>query len=422
MTRRSGTADLPLHGGRVPAWLGKRMAALGAAVVEALVEHHGRGEVLTRLSDPHWFQAFGCLLGMDWHSSGITTSVVGALKRGLAERADHLGLRVCGGRGAHSRKTPAELLEVGDKTGLDGEALGRVSRLVAKVDNNAVQDGFQLYLHAFVVADDGEWIVIQQGMNPADRTARRYHWRSAGVRSFVEEPHQAIFGHSVGQILNLTDRRSRPARDDTLELTRLPPASVVRELTDLRHLALPRHHAVRPSDVLIRRLHATLEVARDRAPEEFADLLLLPGLGPRSLAALALLAEVLHGHPARFADPARFAFAHGGKDGHPHPVLTSVYDQTIASLTDALVKARLGDRDRLEAIERLDRHRRWVEAEAKKVERLLADGRALPGVAELSDQGWRDAPALGGKTAAGPVRAPAQPQLALPLGDAPDPD
>lgn len=422
MTQRSGTADLPLHGGRVPAWLGKRMAVLGAAVVEALVEHYGRGEVLTRLSDPHWFQAFGCLLGMDWHSSGITTSVVGALKRGLADRADALGLRVCGGRGAHSRKTPAELIEVGERTGLDGQALGRVSRLVAKVDNNALQDGFQLYLHAFVVADDGEWIVIQQGMNPANRTARRYHWRSTGVRSFVEEPHQAIFGHNVGQILNLTDRRASPARDDTLELTRLPPAAVVRELTDLRHLKLPRHHDVRPSEVLIRRLHATLELARDSGPEGFEDLLLLPGLGPRSLAALALLAEVLHGHPARFTDPARFAFAHGGKDGHPHPVLTTVYDQTIASLLDALEKARLGESDRLEAIRRLDNHRRWVEAEAKKVERLLADGQPLPGVGELADQGWQDAPALGGRTAAGPVDSPGQPQLSLPLGTDPESD
>jgi len=337
------------------------MAALGAEIVEALAIEHGRAGVLARLSDPGWFQAFGCLLGMDWHSSGITTSVIGALKRGLRGREHALGIHVCGGRGAHARKTPAELARVAERTGLDGESLVHASRLVARVDNNALQDGFGIYLHAFVVTDDGDWTIVQQGMNTEDRTARRYHWRSDTAGSFVDEPHQAVVGRPVGRVLNLTDHRAAGARDRLVAISHEKPGAVVREVHALRSMKLPAHHDVRPSDVVISRLHAVLQAAAERAPADFVDLLLMPGLGPRTVAALALCAEVLHGSPSRFSDPARFAFAHGGKDGHPYPVRTDVYDRTVESLRAAVRRARIGERDRLDALRRLDRQRRIVE-------------------------------------------------------------
>ncbi|TPJ38503.1 DUF763 domain-containing protein, partial [Mesorhizobium sp. B2-7-1] len=218
MTQRSGSADLPLHGGRVPKWLGDRMTKLGTVLCEAIIHHYGRDELLRRLAHPFWFQSFGAVMGMDWHSSGITTSVIGALKRGLNPLSNELGIHVCGGRGAHSRKTPGELLAIGDRVGLDGKALATASRLVAKVDSAAVQDGYDLYLHGFIVADDGRWVVVQQGMNGDARQARRYHWLSEGLKSFVDQPHAAIEGEAQGQIVNLTDRRAEKARGDQIEL------------------------------------------------------------------------------------------------------------------------------------------------------------------------------------------------------------
>src|ERR1043165_7797497 len=205
MTRRSGSADLPLHGGRVPAWLGERMTRLGAVISQAIVHQYGRHELLARLAHPFWFQSCGAVMGMDWHSSGITTSVLGALKRGLNPLQGELGLSVCGGRGKHSRKTPQELIAVGERVGLDGQELASASRLIAKVDSAAVQDGFDLYLHGFIVADDGKWVVVQQGMNGEAKQARRYHWHSQGLTSFVDEPHSAIDGASQGVIVNLTE-------------------------------------------------------------------------------------------------------------------------------------------------------------------------------------------------------------------------
>src|SRR5215471_5738797 len=208
MMRRSGSADLPLHGGRVPKWLGDRMTRLGAVMAEAIVHHYGRDELLRRFANPFWFQSFGAVMGMDWHSSGITTSVIGALKRGLTPLSKELGIHVCGGRGKYSRQTPHELITIGSRVGFDGTTLAQSSRLVAKVDSAAVQDGFDLYLHGFIVADDGRWVVIQQGMNGDLRQARRYHWLSEGLASFVEEPHAAIEGPGQGEIVNLTDRRA----------------------------------------------------------------------------------------------------------------------------------------------------------------------------------------------------------------------
>src|SRR4051812_26842800 len=218
MAKRAGTADLPLHGGRVPAWLGARMTRLGTVMSEAIVHHYGRDELLRRLAHPFWFQSFGAVMGMDWHSSGITTSVIGALKRGLNPLAGELGIHVCGGRGKHSRQTPAELAAAGERAGFDGAGLARASRLVAKVDSAAVQDGFDLYLHGFVVADDGKWAVVQQGMNGERRTARRYHWLSEGLTSFVDDPHAAVEGRRQGDIVNLADRRAEASRRAQLEL------------------------------------------------------------------------------------------------------------------------------------------------------------------------------------------------------------
>lgn len=355
---RTGSADLPLHGGRVPEWLATRMARLGRVLVEALVLSYGRDELLRRLAHPFWFQSLGCVMGMDWHSSGITTSVLGALKRGLAPVEYELGLHVCGGRGRHSRKTPDELRALGECVGFDGDALARTSRLVAKVDSAAVQDGYQLYLHGFIVADDGKWTVVQQGMRDETSTARRYHWLSEGVRDFVDEPHSAIDGVGHGEIVNLTDHRAAPSRDAQLALVARGPDAV------LPHLTMPRHHDVRPSDVLLRRMRGTLAAAAARAPVDFADLLLTPGLGGRTVEALAAVAEVVHGAPCRFTDPARFALAHGGKDGHPFPVPLRVYDRTIAVMRQAIDQARLGNDERLQAIRRLDAEARRLEATA----------------------------------------------------------
>jgi hypothetical protein len=348
------------------------MARLGAVIAEAIVLEYGRDEFLARLAHPFWFQSFGAVMGMDWHSSGITTSVLGALKRGLGPRASELGLHVCGGRGSQSRRTPAELMAVAERTGLDGAALARTSRLVAKVDSAAVQDGFDLYLHGFVLADDGKWVVVQQGMNTATRYARRYHWHSAAVRSFVEEPHAAIDGRGRGEIVNLTDRRAAASRAGQLALlASLGPDGILRAVAKdrppaaaplLPHLVMPAHHDVRPKDVMLRRLHGALAAAADRAPADFAELLLVPGVGARTVLSLAMVAEVVHGAPCRFGDPARFALAHGGKDAAPFPVPTAVYDRTIAVMKAAVARARLGDDERLAAIRRLD-------AEARRLER-----------------------------------------------------
>jgi hypothetical protein len=356
--RRSGTADLPLHGGRVPQWLAERMTTLGTAIAESVVYHYGTSELLTRLSDPFWFQALGTVMGMDWHSSGITTSVMGALKRGLNSRAGELGVYICGGRGRHSRKTPDELRILADRLGLNGDALISTSRLTARIDNNAIADGFQIYLHTFVLTRGGEWAVIQQGLNEQQRTARRYHWHSLAVRDFTSDPHTAIVGEPSGIIRNLVDRRAAPAQQAMLSIVHEHPDQVLRTA---RTLTAPRHHDVRSEDVDLKRLGAVLAVAYERGLRDFASLLLLEKLGPRTLQSLALVAEVVHGTPTRFSDPARFSFAHGGKDGHPFPVPLKTYDETIRVLRRGLDQARVGRSEKLDGMKRLDRFVRAVE-------------------------------------------------------------
>ena len=356
--RRSGFADLPLHGGHVPAWLAERMVQLGTAIGESVIVQYGPAEFLSRLSDPFWFQALGAVMGMDWHSSGITTSVLGALKRGLNPRAQELGVYFCGGRGKQSRKTPTELLTVADAKGLDGSALVRTSRLTAKIDNNAIGDGFQIYLHGFVVTAAGDWAVIQQGLNEQSGLARRYHWHSASVRDFTSEPHTAIVGSNEGTILNLVDRRAGAAQDALLEISRTSPEQT---LQAVRKLAMPAHHDVRVEDVDLKRLGAVLAVSYERQLRDFASLLLTENLGPRTLQTLALVAEVVHGTPSRFSDPARFSFALGGKDRHPFPVPLKTYDESLRVLRRALDSAKLGRTEKLDGFRRLDTLVRRVE-------------------------------------------------------------
>lgn len=392
MTRRAGSADLPLHSGYVPRWLADRMTRLGAVVSEAIVHHYGRDEFLRRLAHPFWFQSFGAVMGMDWHSSGITTSVIGALKRGLGPLSGELGIHVCGGRGKQSWQTPLELASIGNRVGFDGAALANASRLVAKVDSAAIQDGFDLYLHGFIVTDDGKWAVVQQGMNGELRQARRYHWLSEGLRSFVEEPHTAIDGVEQGRIVNLTDRRAEASRRAQIELLDIMgPEGIAREFLALEgrtskpepqpllpYLTMPDHHDVRSGDVVLRRLHGTLAAAADRGPADFPELLMTPGVGARTVQALAMVAEVVHGAPCRFSDPARFSFAHGGKDKHPFPVPLRVYDQTISVLKSAVQKAKLGHQEELFALKRLDEQARMLERHATgpTVEEFIANERA----------------------------------------------
>ena len=356
--KRSGVADLPLHGGRVPQWLAQRMTTLGTGITEAIIHDYGTSGFLSRLSDPFWFQAFGAVMGMDWHSSGITTSVMGALKRGLASRANELGIFICGGRGRISRNTPNELRLLGERRGFDADTLVRTSKLTARIDNNAIADGFQIYLHNFVVTADGEWTVVQQGLNDHTGMARRYHWHSASVKDFVTEPHTGIVGENQGTIMNLVDTQAKPAQAALLEIAHERPEKT---LQAARHLKLPAHHEVQAKDVDLKRLGAVLAVAYERDLHDFAELLLLENLGPRTLQSLALVAEVVHGTPSRFSDPARFSFAHGGKDRHPFPVPLKTYDESINVLRKGLDAAKVGDKEKLDGFRRLNRFVQNVE-------------------------------------------------------------
>lgn len=347
---RSGYADLPLHYGHVPPWLAQRMSRLGGAIILSIAADYGKSEVIKRMSDPFWFQALGCVLGMDWHSSGITTSVMGALKRAVNPMSQELGIYICGGKGRHSKETPNELIRIADSTGMNGSELVRASKLSAKVDNTAIQDGFQLYLHSFIVSDEGEWAVVQQGMNDPSGMARRYHWHSEAFRSFVEQPHTFIYGENQGLIIDLTNKEANSTRDGVLQLTKEDPAKL---LPEIKKLVMPSHHDVRAKDVDLKRLGTILAVAHEKELRNFESLLLLEGVGPRTLQSMVLVSEVIHGTPSRFNDPARFSFAHGGKDGAPFPVPTKVYDETIHLLEDSLNKAKIGHSEKKEAIKKL---------------------------------------------------------------------
>lgn len=398
--KRSGTADLPLHGGFVPAWLAERMARLGFAITEAIITEYGTTEVLRRLSDPFWFQSFGAVMGMDWHSSGITTSVMGALKRAVNPYAKELGIYICGGKGRHSRETPRELLSFCDRTGLDGNELVRCSKLSAKVDNTAIQDGFQLYLHSFILNTEGLWTVVQQGMSNENATARRYHWHSPAIRSFVEEPHTGICGVNQGEILNMVAAEARGSRGAIMSMSAEEPERMIREA---RHLVLPGHHAVKAKDVDLKRLGAMLWLCHEKRPADFEGLLLLEGMGPRTLQSMALVSEVIYGTSSRFKDPARFSFAHGGKDGYPFPVPIKVFDETIGVLSKAVQNAKIGQGDKLEAIAKLGELSRAAERNFipnQNFDALLKKER---------ENSWK----YGGRTVSGYAKAPESAQLTL---------
>jgi hypothetical protein len=391
--KRSGSADLPLHTGYVPQWLYERMAKLGFAITEAIITEYGKKEFLSRMSDPFWFQSFGAVMGMDWHSSGITTSVMGALKRAINPHSKDLGIYICGGKGKFSKDAPKELLLVGEKTGLNGDELVRFSKLSAKVDNTAVQDGFQLYIHNFIVSAEGDWTVVQQGMREGDAMARRYHWHSQHVRSFVEEPHTAICGINQGQILNLTASEANTTREGMLNITQEKPELMMREI---QHLVMPNHHDVRSKDVDLKRLGAILWLAHDTQPKDFEDLLLLQGVGPRTVQSLALVSEVIHGTPSRFKDPARFSFAHGGKDGHPFPVPTKTYDEVISTLQKAVHKAKIGQADKAQALKKLH------EIAAKAEKDFIPTDKLQELIQKEVEESWK----YGGKTIFGEAKPP----------------
>lgn len=395
-------ADLPLHYGQVPPWLYQRMSKLGVAITEAIIQEYGKDAFLRRISDPFWFQALGCVLGMDWHSSGITTSVMGALKRSVNQRSKELGIYICGGKGKYSRETPAELLKIAEQTGLDANALIKSSRLSAKVDNTAVQDGFQLYLHSFILTDEGNWAVIQQGMNDRNAMARRYHWHSPSMPSFLEEPHTAIYGENQGFILNLTDKEARKTKQGVLNLTKENPAHL---LSEIRKLIMPSHHDVQASDVNLKRLGSVLAVAHEKGLADMESLLLLEGVGPRTLQSLVLVSEVIHGTPSRFEDPARFSFAHGGKDGHPFPVPTKVYDETIETLETAIQQSKIGAHEKSEALKKLT-------LAAQKLEKDFIPNDGFEDLIQNErDESWK----YGGKTVSGDAKPPKQRQKGVQL-------
>lgn len=391
--KRSGYADLPLHGGHVPKWLAERMALLGGAITEAILVEFGKKAFIQRLSDPAWFQSLGCVMGMDWHSSGITTSVMGALKRAINPKAQEFGIYVCGGRGKHSRRTPEELLDVADKTGLNGLDLVRSSRLTAKVDNTAIQDGFQIYLHSFVVSDEGDWAVVQQGMNGNSGYARRYHWSSQDLKSFVEEPHKFVYGKNLGYILNLTHKYANETRDRIVTIGKEHPEKMIEEIRKIR---LPARHDVQQKDVDLKRLGAVLALSHELPTNDFEDLLLVEGLGPRTLQSLTLVSEVIYGTRSRFADPARFSFAHGGKDGHPFPVPTKVYDESIRILKTAVGKAKIGQSDKLKALRSLSR------AAEKMEENFIPNGNLDDVIRQERRDSWK----YGGRTVMGKAKRP----------------
>lgn len=350
---RTSYAQLPLHGGKAPSWLFGRMVRLAREVVCHMVAEYGPGELLVRLSDPYWFQAFGCVLGFDWHSSGVTTTTCGAVKEGIKGMERDLGFFAAGGKGAASRKTPDQITTYCDKLSSDPAPLVYASKLSAKVDNTALQDGFQLYHHSFFFTSGGEWCVVQQGFNDSFRSARRYHWLGPAVASFVEEPHAAICSDKRGSALDLTARESGDARKAVTEISGQPDKGVLRDIERLPDLVMPERHRVREADINPRYLRKIMLKTYEEKPETFEDLLSIRGVGPKTLRALTLVSELIYGTTASVKDPARFSFAHGGKDGTPFPVDRETYEKTISVLHDALRRAKVDRSEKLKAVKRL---------------------------------------------------------------------
>ncbi|MEO0278803.1 MAG: DUF763 domain-containing protein [candidate division WOR-3 bacterium] len=354
---RTGFTELPLHTGKAPRWLFEKMVLLCGEILTIMVIEYGRNEVLKRFSDPYWFQALGCVSGFDWHSSGLTVTLLGAVKESLKEKSKELGIFVAGGKGKAALKTPTEILEKSDRFGIEaGEKLVRISRLVARIDNNALQDGFKLYHHTILFTKEGDWTIVQQGMDPVKKMARRYHWMSEGLKSFVEDPHKAICSDEKRKALNLVASESKELRKAMLELVREKPEKLIGEMEII--LKLPKRHCITLEDIDLKRLKSVLLKARE--VKSFEDLILVEGLGEKALRALALTAEVIFGTPISYRDPARFSFAHGGKDGHPYPVNVKLLKNTIEVLREAIEKAKMGNREKLEKLRRLTEWERKI--------------------------------------------------------------
>ena len=354
----SGMMGMPLHFGRMPRWLTERMGKMGSAIIESVVQNYGKSEVLTRLSDPNWFQALGAVMGMQWNSSGVTATVLGSLKRKINPMASDLGIYILGGKGKYGWNTPQQVRRVSNRHSLKGDELVKASQLTRRVDNNAVQDGYNLYQQYFIVSDEGEWTSITQGMDRNYRRARRYHWHSPTVRSFVDAPHTGIVGEKGAPLLNLTYKKADMLRTNIVGLTKEKPTEV---LDTYRGIVLPNRHDVREEDVNMTRLGSVLNMAYNRDIDYFEDLVMMKGVGPKTLKSLAMVSEVVHGDASRFEDPARFSFAIGGKDGRPHPIDTKAMDETIDMLQNSVEKAEMGDKEKSRAIKRL--HRACVDNE-----------------------------------------------------------
>ena len=386
----AGSIGMPLHFGKVPNFLTERMGNMGDAIVESILTNYGKSELLSRMSDPNWFQALGAVMGMHWNSSGVTAVTLGALKRKLNPKAHELGVYILGGKGKQMQYTPKQINRVSDRHGLDGKEIVKSQRLSARVDNNAIQDGFNLYQQYFLLSDEGEWTAISQGMNKGNRRARRYHWHSPTVQSFGNAPHTGIVGIEDQSILNLVDPKADQLQQNILELTKEKPTEIIKAM---KSSEMPNRHDVRQDDINTARLASVLDLAYNREIENFEDLVDMHGVGPRTLKALAMASEVIHGDATRFEDPARFAFAVGGKDGRPHPIDTESFDETVSMLQDTIDKSKMGDKDKSDGLKRL--HKAAVSGESKGV--------PLDFISDLIDNEWNHAEENGVKTFMGKV-------------------
>lgn len=344
--------SLPLHYGKAPAWLFQKMKRLSAALIEIIVLEFGPEEFLTRIADPVWFQALGCVAGFDWHSSGLTTTLCGALKEGLNSLEEELPIAICGGKAKRAMQTPHELQHYGEKWGIDVSYFINMSRLCAKIDNTAIQDGYNLYHHTFIFTRKGAWAIVQQGMSGVERKARRYQWLSRENLDVTSEPHTGITCDERKNVLNLVAKESDGARGSIVDFVKEYPDTMIKTWNEIS-LTMPERHYIKPADINEKRLFKMFSVIHESQPASFKDLIQIQGVGPRTVSALALISELVYKTPPSFKDPARFSFAHGGKDGYPFPVQKKTYEQSIEFLKMCIDKAKLGDRDKLEALRKL---------------------------------------------------------------------
>jgi hypothetical protein len=364
---RTGTATLPLHWGSTPPWLFEKMTKLAREITIAIISEYNSSLMLEKLSNPFWFQSFGCVLGFDWHSSGLTTTVCGAIKEGVRGLENDFGFFVAGGKGRTSRKTPFEIEFYSQKYSFNPKPLVYASKISAKVDNNALQDGYQLYHHNFFFTKTGQWVVVQQGMNTSNRLARRYHWCSQNLENFVNEPHTAICCNRRGrEVLNLVAGKSDQNRRVSTEISHEKPEKLIKTLKKLKEegesvisihqkgsLLMPRRHSISIGDLNPKALEKTFFKTHKRKAKDFEQLLGTPGVGAKTIRALSLISELIYGAKPSYQDPARYSFAHGGKDGTPYPVDRKTYDSSIMFLHEAIKKAKIGRREKIEAIKRL---------------------------------------------------------------------